>query len=826
MQRETLFADVILPQALPQLLTYRVPHILNESVCEGQRIIVQLGKSKLLTGIIRKLHNTAPANYAAKYIEAILDEKPLIHETQMQLWEWIANYYCCTVGEVMNAALPSGLKLASETKFSLNPEWEELQQDWSDKEEKIIVALQSRGTITLDDASEILQLKQVQTILKRLIEKGAIISEEELREKFKPKTVDYVTLGATADTEEKLQIIFSELEKRKAQKQSDTLMIFLQQSAWDQGKRNEVPRLKLQEAAKVNSSVIAAMVEKNIFEVTTKEVGRLAQHLLASDKVKSLSEEQFGAYNEINECFKEKDIALLHGITSSGKTEIYSTLIEDALKTNKQVLFLLPEIALTTQIIHRLRKYFGKRVGVYHSGYSENERTEVWNKVLSDTPGECDVILGARSALFLPFNRLGLVIVDEEHEQSYKQQDPAPRYHARDTAIWLAKKFNAKVLLGSATPSIETFWNAKQNRYKLVTLTKRYGGIEIPEIEICDLRPETKAKTMKNNFSSHLINAMQQALNAGEQIILFQNRRGYTPLWECHSCGWIPQCTRCDVSLTYHKQANLLKCHYCGYSTPPIQACNACGSTDVRMIGFGTEKIEEDLSLFFPEARVQRLDLDTTRSKSGYQKIISDFESGHTQILVGTQMVTKGLDFDNVSLVGIMNADKMLNYPDFRSIERGYQLMMQVAGRAGRKNKQGKVIIQTSAPNHWLLEMIKQGDYNAFYEKEINERHHFGYPPFVRMLRITLKHKEDDVCDKAAEHIGKKLRAMLDDKLLGPEKPYVPRINNYYLRQLLVKLDKRPESNALKYTIVKTIKDTLLETDFKQIRLAIDVDPI
>jgi primosomal protein N' (replication factor Y) (superfamily II helicase) len=826
MQRETLFADVILPQALPQLLTYRVPHILNESVCEGQRIIVQLGKSKLLTGIIRKLHQQAPANYAAKYIEAILDEKPLIHETQMQLWEWIATYYCCTLGEVMNAALPSGLKLASETKFSLNPEWQELQQDWTDKEEKIIVALQSRGTITLDDASEILQLKQVQTILKRLIEKGAIISEEELREKFKPKTVDFVTLGPTADTEEKLQVIFAELEKRKAQKQSDTLMIFLQQSSWDQGKRNEVPRLKLQEAAKVNSGVIAAMADKKIFEVTTKEVGRLAQHLLASDQVKALSEDQFKALNEINECFKEKDVALLHGITSSGKTEIYATLIEETLKTNKQVLFLLPEIALTTQIIHRLRKYFGKRVGVYHSGYSENERTEVWNKVLSDTPGECDVILGARSALFLPFNRLGLVIVDEEHEQSYKQQDPAPRYHARDTAIWLAKKFNAKVLLGSATPAIETFWNAKQNRFGLITLNKRFGGIEIPEIEICDLRPETKAKTMKNNFSSHLINAMQQALNAGEQIILFQNRRGYTPLWECQSCGWIPQCTRCDVSLTYHKQANLLKCHYCGYTTPPVQACHACGSTDVRMIGFGTEKIEEDLSLFFPDARAQRLDLDTTRSKTGYQKIISDFESGHTQILVGTQMVTKGLDFDNVSLVGILNADKMLNYPDFRSIERGYQLMMQVAGRAGRKKKQGKVIIQTSAPNHWLLDMIKQGDYNAFYEKEINERHHYGYPPFVRMLRITFKHKEDDVCDKAAETIGKKLRGMLDDKLLGPEKPYVPRINNYYLRQLLVKLDKRPESNVLKNNIVKIIKEALLENDFKQVRLAIDVDPV
>ncbi len=826
MQRETLFADVIVPQALPQLLTYRVPLVLNDLVCVGQRIIVQLGKSKLLTGIIRRLHTQAPSRYEAKYIEAILDEKPLIHETQLQLWEWIAGYYCCTVGEVMNAALPSGLKLSSETKFSLNPEWTEMEMEWTEKEQKIIFALQSRGHITVDDASEILQLKQVQTVLKSLIEKGAIISEEELREKFKPKTVDFVTLGIAADTEEKLQIIFAELEKRNAQKQSDALLLFLQLSSWDEGKRNEVPRLKLQEAAKVNSGVIGAMAEKNIFEVKSKEVGRLAKHLLASDRVKSLSEAQQNALNAVNESFKEKDVALLHGITSSGKTEIYATLIEEALRREKQILFLLPEIALTTQIIHRLRKYFGNRVGVYHSGYSDNERTEVWNKVLSDVPGECDIILGARSALFLPFKRLGLVIVDEEHDQSYKQHEPAPRYHARDAAIWLAKKFDAKVLLGSATPAIETFWNAKQNRFGLVTLNQRFGGIELPEIDICDLRPEIKAKTMKNNFSSHLLAGIQQALAANEQVILFQNRRGYTPLWECHSCGWIPQCTRCDVSLTYHKQAAQLKCHYCGYSTPPVQACHACGSTDVRMLGFGTEKIEEDLQLFFPDVRVQRLDLDTTRSKSGYQKIISDFESGHTQILVGTQMVTKGLDFDNVSLVGIMNADKMLNYPDFRSMERGYQLMMQVAGRAGRKNKRGKVIIQTYTPQHWLLDMIKVGDYNGFFEKEILERHRFAYPPYVRMMRLTLKHKEDDMCEKAAEMVGKKLRMMLDDRLLGPERPYVPRINNYYLRQMLVKLDKRPESNQLKTDIVARVKAILLENEFKQVRLAVDVEPV
>jgi primosomal protein N' (replication factor Y) len=826
MERTTFFVDVVIPQALPQYLTYRVPQTMNEQIKVGQRIIVQLGKTKLLTAIIRAIHKQAPSRYEAKYIEAVLDDQPLIHETQLNLWEWIATYYCCTPGEVMNAALPAGLKLSSETKFYLNPEWHTLEYEWSDQEQLIISALQVRGSATVDDVAQILQKAQVQSILKGLIEKLAISSEEELREKFKPRTTDFVHLGSASDTEEKLQIVFADLEKRRSQKQSDTLMLFLQMCKWDEGKKNEVPRLKLQEAAKVNASVISAMTEKGIFLVETRETGRLANHLLASDRVKKLSPAQEVALAQIETEHTTKDVVLLHGVTSSGKTEVYASLIERAIAEGKQVLFLLPEIALTTQIIHRLRKYFGKRVGVYHSGYSDNERTEVWNKVLSDSAGECDIILGARSALFLPFKRLGLIIVDEEHEQSFKQHDPAPRYHARDTAIWLAKQFGAKVLLGSATPAVETYWNAKQGRFGLVSLTERFGGMELPEIEICDLRPDTKAKTMKNNFSTHLVESIQLALQSEEQVILFQNRRGYTPLWECQSCGWVPQCTRCDVSLTYHKQQGVLKCHYCGYSTPPVQACHACGSTDVKMLGFGTEKIEEDIELFIENARPQRLDLETTRSKTGYQKIIGDFESGHTNILVGTQMVTKGLDFDNVSLVGIINADKMLHYPDFRSVERSYQLIMQVAGRAGRKKKRGKVIIQTFSPQHWLLEMIKEGTYENFYEKEIRERHHFGYPPFVRMIRVTLKHKEDDVVEMVSIEMSKVLRAVLGEKLLGPEKPYIPRINNYYLRQLMIKMDKRPESMELKARLVEMMKQVLLQPQFRQVRLALDVDPI
>jgi primosomal protein N' (replication factor Y) len=823
MELVTKFVDVIIPQAIPGLLTYRVPRTLEVVVERGQRIVVPLGKSKLVTGIVRHVHSSPPRKYEAKYLESVLDEKPIIHENQLLLWEWIAHYYCCTLGEVMNAALPAGLKLSSETKFALHQEFDET--GLSEQEQLLILSLRARGRMTTQDVSDVLDLRNVMPILKGLIEKGVVNSEEELREKFKPRTVDLISLGIAADTEEKLQKVFADLEKRKAQKQSDALMVFLRLSGWDEGKIAEVERTKLQKD-QITSSVINAMIEKGIFSWRVKEIGRLPTHLLASDQPKQLSPAQDKALNEIWSEWNSKDVCLLHGVTSSGKTEVYTSIIAKMLEEKKQVLFLLPEIALTTQIIHRLRKFFGKRVGVYHSGYSDNERTEVWNKVLSDSPGECDIILGARSALFLPFTRLGLVIVDEEHEQSFKQHDPAPRYHARDTAIWLSRQFHAKVLLGSATPAIETFWNASQGRYGMVSLTERFGGMELPEIVLCDLRKEIKAKTMKSNFTSQLLSEMQAAVEAGEQVILFQNRRGYSPLWECQTCGWIPQCTRCDVSLTYHKHASLLKCHYCGYATPPSNACQACGSPDMKMLGFGTEKIEEDLAEFLPDVKVQRMDLDTTRSKTSYQKIISDFESGYTSILVGTQMVTKGLDFDNVSLVGILNADKMMNYPDFRSLERSFQIMMQVAGRAGRKHKRGRVLVQTYNPEHWLLDLVIKGDYQEFYKKEIHERHQFSYPPFMRLMRITLKHKEDDVVGRAAYAIAKVLLPQLNDRLLGPEKPYIPRINNYFLQQMLIRLDKKAEAAEVKHRILQQIKEVLLQPEFKQVRLNVDVDPV
>ena len=823
MERVTLYADVIVPQALPVPLTYRVPFDWNEHVLVGQRVVVPLGKSKLITGIIRSIHTHGPTQYQAKYIDALLDEHALVGPPQLALWDWMATYYCCTTGDVMNAALPAGLKLSSETKFVLVNDEDE--SPLSEKEQIIVRAMRARGSMTLDDMADLLAIKQVQPIAKRLVEMGWLRSEEEIKEKFRPKTADFLTLSKFYDTEEKLQRLFTDLEKRRAQKQADALMLFLQLTHWDGKRAAELERSKLQKQG-ATAAVVSAMVEKEIFILTTREVGRLNADLVPTSPTRELSEAQRNARVSVIDAWKEKDVCLLHGVTSSGKTEVYATLIEETLARGKQVLFLLPEIALTTQIIQRLRKFFGKRVGVYHSGYSDNERTEVWNKVLSDIPGECDVVLGARSALFLPFNRLGLVIVDEEHEQSFKQHDPSPRYQARDTALWLASRFGAKVLLGSATPSIESYWNAVNGRYGLVELNERFGGLQLPEVLLCDVRKEIKAKTMHGHFTQEMITEIQRVIEAGEQIILFQNRRGYAPLWECESCGWVPMCTRCDVSLTSHKFSHQLRCHYCGYTTSPVPACHACGTVDMKMLGFGTEKIEEDLQVHFPDVRIQRMDLDTTRSKSSYRKIIGDFESGQTQILVGTQMVTKGLDFDNVSLVGILSADKMMNYPDFRAMERSFQIMLQVSGRAGRKNKRGKVLIQTYNPEHWLLDLVVKGDYKSFYEREVRERYQFVYPPFVRLMRITLKHKDDAVAQRAAQEVQRIISPVLKDRVLGPERPYIPRINNFFLQQFLVRLDKRKESEAIKATVLHMIRMRLSESDFKQVRLSVDVDPL
>jgi len=773
MERDTFFADIILPLAMPRVLTYRVPRVYSAFLKVGQRVIVPIGKQKLYTGIVQSIHNNVPVGYEARYIEEILDEFAVVNEYQLRLWSWMAEYYACTIGEVMSAALPGGLKLSSETKFVL-PDKDVAYENLTEKESIIVESLRNNDSLTTDDLSKILEIKNVRPVLKSLLDKRIIGAEEEIREKFKPRTSDMVSLGPLAQNEKQLAEIFSALEKKKAQKQIDIMMMLLQMSNFDQGLRGEVDRLKLQNASKATAANIQNLAQKGWVSIRTIEIGRLPSHLLASEAAKSLSDAQQKALEDIKTSFETHDVTLLEGVTSSGKTEVYIHLIEQTLAEGKQALFLLPEIALTTQIIHRLRKHFGNRVGIYHSGYSDNERTEIWNKVLAAVPGECDLILGARSSVFLPFNRLGLVIVDEEHETSFKQHDPAPRYHARDTAIVLASFFKSKVLLGSATPAIETYWNAKQNRFGLVQITERFGGVSMPEIVVTDLRKETKAKTMNGNFSSELIEGMRVALENREQIILFQN----------------------------------------------------CGSHELKMLGFGTEKIEEDIQSIFPEANIQRMDLETTRNKNSYQKIIQDFETGKTNILVGTQMVTKGLDFDNVSVVGIMNADKMMKFPDYRSIERSYQLMMQVAGRAGRRGKQGRVFIQTFNPTHWLFDLVRKGDYQSLYNHEENERHHFGYPPFIRMMKVTIKHKDDHVAAQAAERAKKLLTDISGKHVLGPERPYVPKINNYYLWQFMIKQLRNKNLAEEKKAIRKALWELTAEPEFKSVRVSIDVDPL
>lgn len=822
MAEPTRYAEVILPQALPRLLTYRIPADMSHAAQVGMRVVVPLGRKKLITGIIRNILDESEFAQDAKDIDSFLDDLPIVREWQLRQWEWVADYYGCFVGEVMAVALPAALKLSSETWYVWVGEEEE---GLNDQETRLFEAMRTRGRMNIDEVMTALDLRNPHALLKRLIASGRLKTEEEVREKFKPKVVEFMVLHPSMTDDASLRSVFDELEKSRAVKQSELLMHFLSITKWISGTHAECPRSVLLKQG-YSGSVIQGLIDRSVLIQESREVGRLTSNQIASEATHGLSDAQQRALEEIRVGLSTQQVALLHGVTSSGKTEIYSALIEERIALGQQVLFLVPEIALTTQLIHRLQRFFGKRLGVYHSGYNQQERTEVWNMVLANRPGECDVIIGARSSIFLPFNRLGLIIVDEEHEQSYKQHDPAPRYHARDLALWMGRQDGIHVLLGSATPSIESYWNAIHGRYHLVTITERFGGAQLPEIRLCDLRKEIKAKTLRGGFSGMLLDEIEVALKEGGQVILFQNRRGYSPLWECQSCGWVPECTRCDVSMTYHKAAHQLKCHYCGYITAPVPECLACGSMDMKMLGFGTEKIEEEIQEVFPDARIQRMDLDTTRGKSSYQRIIQDFEEGVTQILVGTQMVTKGLDFNRVHLVGILNSDRMMSFPDFRSMERSFQTMMQVAGRAGRREQIGKVIIQTYNPEHWLLGLVKESDYTAFYEREIKERHLHGYPPFMRLMRVVVKHKEDAIASQAANLIRQHVLPAMNEFVLGPEKPYISRVNNYYLYELLFRFTRQQMAGDFKREMLYRIRRALTHPQFRSCRLHIDVDPM
>ncbi len=824
-ERITYFVDVVLPLSIPNTYTYRLPYELNDYIKTGVRVIVPFGRKKLYTAIVAKIHQDVPKNYQVKYVESILDDEPIIIANQFKLWKWISEYYMANLGDVMSAALPSNFKLGSETKVCIHPDFDKDYDKLADKEYLIVEALELQEELTLKEVSEILEIKTIQPIIKKLIEKRAVIVTEELKSKYRPKYKSFVQIHDNIVDEDQLGKILNDLESSaRNQKQVSSLLKVIQLTNWNNGEQIPVLKKVLLDGG-VSDSSLATLAKKEIIDIFQAEISRLKESDIDVNDIKSLSENQERAYNEIKTHFKEKDIVLLHGVTSSGKTEIYVKLIQEALDRGEQVLYLLPEIALTAQLINRLRHYFGDLVGVYHSRFNQNERIEIWNKVLHNDPKQYRIILGARSSIFLPYSNLGLIVVDEEHENSFKQYDPAPRYNARDVSIVLAIQHQAKVLLGSATPSIETYYNAKNGRYGLVELHERFGGVQMPEILCADLEKETKQKTIKSHFSSYLLTEMESALERGEQIILFQNRRGYVPLWSCEMCGWIPQCTNCDVSLTYHKSSNALKCHYCGYFMSPPSSCGACGSRKLKMIGFGTEKIEDELAIYLPNARVQRMDFDTTRSKNAYATIISDFENKQVDILVGTQMVTKGLDFENVGLVGILSADQMLKFPDFRAFERSYQLMSQVAGRAGRKKKRGKVIIQAFDPTHWVIQKVIQHDYIGLYTQEIIERRNFHYPPFYRIINIQLRHKDRDTVQFGAQYLAKTLTDIFHERVLGPEVPVVSRIKNLYLQNITLKFERNASPKKVKDILKQKLDDFLAQHDFRSIRVIIDIDP-
>jgi len=812
------FIDVILPIPLEKLFTYSITEAEANFLQSGMRVSVPFGKSKIYTAIVYSVHNTAPVVYEAKDIHQILDETPVVTQTQLQHWHWISRYYMCSVGEVMRAALPSAFLLESETIITKNKDRIVNDEDLKDDEFLVYEALHHQSSLKIQDLMSILDKKNVLPVIKRLLEKNAITVEEEIYEKYKPKLVRYVKLHSSFSSEKALQNLLEELGR--AHKQKEVVLALFSISAQTK-KPVKVSDLTNQSGA--SSTIVKTLIDKGILEEYFIQTDRVQYEGEENESSKQLNEHQEKALEQIEESFQSQNITLLHGVTSSGKTEIYVKLIEEVLKQNKQVLYLLPEIALTTQLVNRLQNYFGEQVSVFHSKYSVNERVEVWNNMLDNSP-KAQVILGARSSVLLPFHNLGLIIVDEEHEQSYKQFDPAPRYHARDAAIVLANMFKAKTLLGSATPSLESYYNAMQNKYGFVELNQRYNNVMMPDVELVDIKDKHKRKRMNGHFSDRMIEEMTETLEEGHQIILFQNRRGFSPIVECNTCGHSPQCPNCDVSLTFHQYKNELRCHYCGYHMAMQQQCQACGSVEIDSKGFGTEQVEEEVKALFPNHKVARMDLDTTRGKYGYEKIITALEQQEIDILVGTQMLTKGLDFRNVKLVGIMNADNMLNFPDFRAHERSFQLMLQVAGRAGRTDKRGKVLIQTYNPYHRILQQVSTNNYVEMFNEQMNDRYNYKYPPLYRLIKITLKHRDFNKVNFAADWYTKSLRQVFRDNVLGPEFPPVSRIRNLYHKNILVKIPPKQSLSKTKEAIIKINNSFQSVKDFRPVRVVLNVD--
>lgn len=841
-----MFADVIVPLPLANSYTYLLPADMVGGVQVGSRVIVPFGQKRYYTAIVIRLHNTPPeGDYAVKSVTEVLDPHPIVTSEQLKLWQWVADYYLCTLGDVYKAALPSGMKLESETRVEINLDFSPTEEKFTPNEEKIFSLLGNKKECTVASIEKETGIKNALPAINVLLAKEAIFVKEEVKRTYKPKVevririkecrsedsnseTAHLSLTSDDHTEQdssrftphpsfaSLRSILDSL--KRAPKQQQLLMAFLKMEA------ESVSKKELLEQAGVAPAVLNQLIKKGILEQYTHEIGRLEREATTDTlPLNALNVHQQKAFERINQCFEEKNICLLHGVTSSGKTEIYIHLIEQALKKNKQVLYLLPEIALTTQITERLKRVFGCRLGIYHSKFPDAERVEIWQKQLSAEP--YDIILGVRSSVFLPFRQLGLIIVDEEHENSYKQQDPAPRYHARNAALVMAAMQSAKVLLGTATPSIESYYNALTGKYGLVALTQRHQSIQLPEIEVVDIAELRHKKRMTGPFSPTLLGYIRTALEQNEQVILFQNRRGFAPMVECKTCGWVPRCKNCDVSLTYHHGLRQLTCHYCGYTYQLPTRCPACESEEIRHRGFGTERIEESIQQIFPNARVARMDLDTTRTRQAYERIIHDFQHHRTDILIGTQMVSKGLDFEHVSVVGILDADTMMNFPDFRSHERAFQLMAQVAGRAGRKHKQGLVVLQTRSKEAPVIHQVMTNNYQALYDDQLAERLLFRYPPYYRLVYIYLKHRQADLVDTLAHEMAEHLRLVFGDRILGPDAPPVARVQTFYIRKFMLKMETSASLPKVRQQLSLIRERMLADARFRSCVIYFDVDP-
>ena len=815
------FINVILPIPLEKLFTYSISESEFQVLEAGMRVAVPFGKSKIYTALVYETHITPPEVYEAKEIHKILDEHPIVNQLQLKHWRWIADYYMCTIGEVFRSAMPSAFLLESETLILRNQRGVVDEGALKDDEFLVYEALQHQSMLRVDEVRAIVDTKNILPILNRLLEKNIIILKDEIYEQYKPKLVRYVKLGSPYKSEDRLEELLNSLTR--APKQSQVVLSLFQLQATD---KKPIKVTDLERASGSSKAVIKTLIDKGILEEYHIQTDRVNYGGTTDDfDLKTLNEHQQKALQEIHESFDNKKVTLLHGVTSSGKTEVYVKLIEDCINAGKQALYLLPEIALTTQLITRLQDYFGEKVSVYHSKYSIHERVEVWNNVLVKK-AKAQIVLGARSALFLPYSNLGLIIVDEEHEGSFKQFDPAPRYHARDAAIVLATLHQSNIILGSATPSIESYYNALTGKYGYTSIDRRFGDVLMPEIELVDLKEQTRKRRMKGHFSERLLAEITQTLNDGEQVILFQNRRGYAPILECTTCGHSPQCPNCDVSLTYHQFKKQLRCHYCGHHIALPESCEACGSPTLDTKGFGTEQVEQELKSLFPKSNIGRMDLDTTRGKYGYEKIITAFEQQELDILVGTQMLTKGLDFRNVGLVGIMNADSLLNFPDYRAHERSFQLLTQVGGRAGRTQKRGKVIIQSYNPYHQILKQVSTNDYEGMYKEQLYEREQFLYPPINRIIKITFKHKNFNRLNDAAEWFAKSLRNVFKAGILGPEYPPVARIRNQYLKNVIIKIPMGQPLGKTKNSIKRIENSFNAISQFRSVRVIYNVDHI